>query len=174
MFELVLAAVAGILFLCIMSDIYYMMADFYLLGKSARRQSSLPSREQGAANAQAQQLLKDLLEEGEYIQLMKRGYLDVASPHQQERTYRIPSTSGMVQVYDQGRLTLRLCLRPCESLPAPDVILLHKLMITGCEDEYLAHANVFPAVMDSTWNPCEALGRYLVNWVGGWRIWQKG
>jgi hypothetical protein len=75
---------------------------------------------------------------------MEDGYIEVASPHLRERTYRIPFSDGLVQVYDRGQLTKRLCLQPIDYLPRCDVVLLHKLMITGDEHEYLARANAFP------------------------------
>ncbi len=100
--------------------------------------------ERAAADARGQELLRDFLEEREYGQLMERGYLEVASPEYEDRTYRIPFTDGLVQVYDHGQLSKRLCLQPAEYLPRSDVIILHKLMITGNEQEYLARANAFP------------------------------
>jgi hypothetical protein len=100
--------------------------------------------EREAADARGHALLRDFLGEAEYEKLMERGYIEVASPHQSERLYRIPFTDGLVQVYDRGELTKRLCLQPTESLPRSDVVILHTLMITGDEHEYLAKANAFP------------------------------
>jgi hypothetical protein len=100
--------------------------------------------EREAADARGHELLRNFLGEAEYAQLMERGYLEVASPHHSDRTYRIPLSDGLVQVYDQGELTKRLCLQPTEYLPRSDVVILHTLMITGDEHEYLARANAFP------------------------------
>jgi hypothetical protein len=100
--------------------------------------------EREAADARGHELLRDFLGEAEYEKLMERGYIEVASPHHRERMYRIPFTDGLVQVYDRGELTKRLCLQPAEYLPRCDVVILHTLMITGDEHEYLAKANGFP------------------------------
>jgi hypothetical protein len=100
--------------------------------------------EREAADARGRELLRSFLGEAEYEKLMERGYLDVASPHHSERLYRIPLSDGLVQVYDRGELTKRLCLQPTEYLPRCDVVIMHTLMITGDEHEYLARANAFP------------------------------
>jgi len=47
-----------------------------------------------------------------------------------------------VEVYDEGKLTMRLCVEPLERLPAADVVLMHKLMIEGNEERYLHEANI--------------------------------
>jgi hypothetical protein len=101
-------------------------------------------REREAADARGNELLRNFLGEAEYAKLMERGYIEVASPHHSERMYRIPFSDGLVQVYDRGELTKRLCLQPTEYLPRCDVVILHTLMITGDEHEYLARANAFP------------------------------
>jgi hypothetical protein len=100
--------------------------------------------EREAADARGHELLRNFLGEAEYEKLMVRGYIEVASPHHSDRMYRIPLTDGLVQVYDRGELTKRLCLQPTEYLPRCDVVILHTLMITGDEHEYLAKANAFP------------------------------
>lgn len=92
----------------------------------------------------AEELLRGLLDEQEYRQLMKRGYLDVASPSNARRIYRVPLFIGRVHVYEQGRAVFDLCVQPVEPLPSADVVAMHKLMIQGNEQEYLASANQFP------------------------------
>jgi hypothetical protein len=101
-------------------------------------------REREAADARGHELLRTFLGDAEYEQLMERGYMELASPHHSERMYRIPLSDGLVQVYDRGELTKRLCLQPTEYLPRSDVVIMHALMITGDEHEYLARANAFP------------------------------
>jgi hypothetical protein len=100
--------------------------------------------EREVAEARGHELLRDFLGEAEYRKLVERGYIEVVSPHHSERKYRIPLSDGLVQVYDRGELTKRLCLQPAEYLPRSDVVMLHALMITGDEQEYLARANAFP------------------------------
>jgi hypothetical protein len=89
-------------------------------------------------------LLRDLLTEREYEQLAQRGYLDVASPSVGHRVYRIPRDGGLVRVYQNGTAVRSLCVQPVVPLPGNDVIVLHKLMIQGSEQQYLACARQFP------------------------------
>jgi hypothetical protein len=98
------------------------------------------------ANAQerARALLNELLDEHERAQLAQRGYLQIASPSRQQRFYRIPRHGGRVRMYEYGKVVSLLCVGPAEPLPTADVILLHKLMIEGNEEAYLATANHFP------------------------------
>lgn len=102
-----------------------------------------------AASARAKELLQGLLDDEEYEQLTKLGYLDVASPSYARRIYRIPLEDGMVRVYESGKEILRLCVQPVHSLPRYDVIAMHKLMIEGNEQEYLSRANWFPPLSSS-------------------------
>lgn len=103
----------------------------------------------GGANAQptpaeaAEALLRDLLDEREYQQLKHRGYVDVASPNDPQRIYRIPNYAGLVRVYEEGWAVRELCLQSVEPLPSADVVLMHKLLIEGDELEYLARARQY-------------------------------
>jgi len=76
-------------------------------------------------------------------QLIWRGYLEVPSPTEPRRTYRVPKNKGYVQVIENGRTTMRLCLQPAEYLPDADVVVLHKLMIEADEASYLQKANKY-------------------------------
>ena len=96
------------------------------------------------ADVRAEELLREVLAESEYRQLMDQGYLEVPSPHNEGRIYRVPLEDGLVHVYECGELTQRLCVQPVEYLPRYDVIVMHKLLIDGDEGEYLARANAFP------------------------------
>jgi hypothetical protein len=91
------------------------------------------------------EMLHAMLDTREYEVLTTRGYLDVASPSHPATIYRIPRRGGMVTVYAHGRATLDLCVRPEDPLPTGDVVLLHKLMIQGNEEEYLARAHQYLA-----------------------------
>jgi len=103
-----------------------------------------PPGERALAEQRAARLLRELLDEREYQQLSQRGYLEVKSPSHQQRIYRIPGHNGRVRVYEDGRALMELCVQPVVSLPHNDVILLHKLMIEGNEQGYLALANEVP------------------------------
>ncbi len=96
-----------------------------------------------SAEGRARAMLREVLSEGEYQQLLKYGYLEVGSPSIEQRVYRIPGAGGLVRVYDRGTAVMELCLQPAEPLPDGDVVVLHKLMIEGNEQEYLAKANHF-------------------------------
>ncbi|HEX9413564.1 MAG TPA: hypothetical protein VF916_08680 [Ktedonobacterales bacterium] len=89
-------------------------------------------------------LLREILSPEELRQLTWLGYVDVPSPSNSNRTYRVPRTRGYVQVLDGGRAVMRLCLQPTERIPDADVVLLHKLMIEANETAYLDKANKFP------------------------------
>jgi hypothetical protein len=96
------------------------------------------------ADKRGEDLLREVLGEGDFRLLLERGYLDVPSPHREGRVYRVPLEDGLVHVYEGGELTYRLCLQPVDYLPRYDVIVMHKLMINADEHEYLERANAFP------------------------------
>ena len=93
----------------------------------------------------AHALLREVLSPSELRQLNWCGYLDVPSPSNGQRTYRVPRARGMVQVLEGGRAVMRLCLQPTTRLPDADVVVMHKLMIEANEAEYCEQANKFPA-----------------------------
>ena len=84
-----------------------------------------------------------LLTEDEYLQLSRRGYLEVPSPSLPGRTYRVPRRLGQIGVYERGVRVEALCIRSVDPIPDGDAVLLHKLMIEGNEQEYLRIANHF-------------------------------
>ncbi|MGZ3674721.1 MAG: hypothetical protein ACXVCO_10470 [Ktedonobacterales bacterium] len=91
----------------------------------------------------AEELLRAMLDEQEYQQVRKRGYVDVVSPSNAERIYRIPRYLGRVCIYEGGQVVRELCIQPVEPIPSADVVAMHKLMIQGDEEHYLAQANQF-------------------------------
>ena len=96
-----------------------------------------------SADGRAKALLREMLSESQYQQLMQFGYLEVESPSLANRIYRIPRAGGLVKVYESGCAVMELCLQPTEPLPDRDVVLMHKLMIEANEQEYLRAANHF-------------------------------
>ena len=108
---------------------------------SFSRGEGLDSR---TTDARAEELLRTILDESEWLQLKTLRFLDVASMHYRQRFYRIPLMDGMVNVFEDGKAIQRLCIQPINVLPRYDVIAMHKLMIEGDEMEYLARANAFP------------------------------
>jgi hypothetical protein len=96
-----------------------------------------------SAESRAKALMREMLTENQYQQLIKFGYLEVISPTIENRVYRIPSAGGLVKVYERGCAVMELCLQPAEPLPDGDVVVMHKLMIEANEQEYLQRANHF-------------------------------
>ncbi len=95
------------------------------------------------AERRAASLLRDTLTPEQCRQLVWRGYLEVPSPTEPKRVYRVPRTKGYVQVIENGRAVMRLCLQPIECLPDADLVVLHKLMIEANEETYLQKANKY-------------------------------
>ncbi len=98
------------------------------------------------AERKAVDLLRDTLTPEQFRQLLWRGYLEVPSPTKPRRVYRVPRTKGYVQVMENGRAIMRLCLQPVECLPDADVVVLHKLMIEANEETYLQKANKYLSI----------------------------
>ena len=95
------------------------------------------------ANERAEALLRSLLDDEEFRQLNRRGYLEVPSPSRPRRIYRVPRHQGQVKVYEGGVPMMALCVQSVEPIPDGDAVLMHKLMIEGNEEEYLRIANRF-------------------------------
>jgi len=98
------------------------------------------------AERRAADLLRDILTPEQLRQLLCQGYLDVPSPTEPRRVYRVPRVKGYVQVVQNGRAIMRLCIQPVECLPDADVVVLHKLMIEANEENYLQKANKYLCV----------------------------
>ena len=89
------------------------------------------------AERRANVLLHDILTPEQCRQL------EVPSPTSAQRIYRVPRARGYVQVIENGRAVMRLCVQPVECLPDADVVVLHKLMIEANEEHYLQKANKY-------------------------------
>jgi hypothetical protein len=96
-----------------------------------------------SAESRAKVLLREMLSEHQYQQLIKFGYIEIPSPTFDNRIYRIPGSGGLVKVFERGCAVMELCLQPAEPLPDGDVVVMHKLMIEANEQEYLQKANHF-------------------------------
>jgi hypothetical protein len=113
-----------------MVPLFWLMSQPYLRGWSR-------------AERRAASLLRETLTADQFRQLTWRGYLEVSSPTEPQRVYRVPRSKGYVQVIENGRAVMRLCLQPVECLPDADIVVLHKLMIEGNEEAYLRKANKY-------------------------------
>lgn len=99
------------------------------------------------AERRAAHLLRDMLTPDQCRQLLWHGYLEVPSPSAVGRVYRVPrARGGFVQVMENGKAVMRLCVQPVERLPDADVVVLHKLMIEANEEHYLQKANKYLCV----------------------------
>ena len=103
-------------------------------------------REWFSAKRQAGELLRAVLTPEQYCQLMRLSYIDIPSPRDQERIYRVPRGPGLVRVIEKERPTMSLCLKPLEKVPDADIVVMHKLMIEADEETYLQTANRFAPI----------------------------
>ncbi len=127
---------------------FWIIPSIWVLASRARRfPADLSPAQRALAEERSGALLRDLLDETQYAHLMAHGYLDVASPSIERRVYRIPRDAGRVRVYENGRASCELCVQPVVPLPTNDVIVMHKLMIEGDEQGYLARANELPLAL---------------------------
>ena len=101
------------------------------------------------AKRRADQVLRTVLTGEQYGQLMQQRYIDIPSPSDPERIYRVPKLPGLVQVREKGSTTMWLCLQTLEWMPNADIVVIHKLMIEADEETYLQKANqLFPCSVD--------------------------
>ena len=93
------------------------------------------------ADQRARELLRAVLTQEQYCQLIQRGYLDIPSPSIPQRVYRVPQAPGRVRIIENKRLQATLCLQPIDEIPEADIVVIHKLMIEADEETYLQKAN---------------------------------
>lgn len=113
------------------------------------------------ADQRAFELLCDVLLPDELRQLVEHHRLDVPSPGYPNRVYRIPRGNRggrFVWVYENGVHIMWICLQSSVPVPDDDMVLIHRTMILGDEEDYLSRANCF-SVGDITDPIIEALVR---------------
>jgi hypothetical protein len=103
------------------------------------------------ADRRARKLLRAILTREQYCQLIQQGYIDIPSPSNPHRVYRVPLEPGRVCVIEKERLKATLCLQPLERVPAADIVAIHKLMIEADEETYLKKANVIVPIGGDGW-----------------------
>lgn len=113
------------------------------------RDSYLKSLE---ADRRANELLRSVLSSEQHDQLTQKGFLDIKSSSDQERTYRVPRGPGLIRVIEKGRQTGSLCLQPLEKVPDADLVVMHKLMLEADEETYLQTANRYAPLSISLWD----------------------
>ena len=104
------------------------------------------------ANRRAGELLRSVLSLAQYHQLTRRGYIDIKSPRDHQRVYRVPKAPGLVGVIEQGRRKENLCLQPLGWVPDSDIVVMHKLMIEADEETYLQTANKLTPKWNGVWD----------------------
>jgi hypothetical protein len=110
-----------------------------------------------AARRRAEAMLERLLTDDERAQLQHDGFLEVPSQKLTGRRYRIPRRAGApVAVLEPDGRVLYLCLQPAAPVAEQEVVLLHKLMLEGAEDDYWRRANRVGRIMG------RGMGRHLL------------
>jgi hypothetical protein len=64
------------------------------------------------ADRRAGELLRAVLTQEQYSQLILQGYIDIPSPSVPQRVYRVPQFPGLVRVIENERHKESLCLQP--------------------------------------------------------------
>ena len=90
----------------------------------------------------ADQLLRDVLGESQYLRFKTLGYLDLPSRKFPGRTYRL-DVSGNLSYRDPGETAFNtsLCVQPQEEVPRDDQVAMRYLLVTADEDRLLQVAN---------------------------------
>jgi hypothetical protein len=94
-----------------------------------------------SAQRRANELLRVVLTCEQYCQWIHQGCVDIPSPSDPQRVYRVQKYPYPVQVREGGRLKMWLCLQPLERVPDADLVVIHKLLIESDEQAYLQKAN---------------------------------
>ena len=109
--------------------------------RKQRRAQLRSYRVQAEAERRAEILLREVVGERAFGEMVRRGYLEVPSPTFPSRVYLVPERQGPVTVCENGRPVMRLCVQTVERVPDHDSVVMHKLMIEGNAREYLRVAN---------------------------------
>ena len=109
--------------------------------RKQRRAQLRSYRVQAEAERRAEALLREVVGDRAFDDMVRRGYLEVRSPTFPSRVYLVPERQGPVTVCENGRPVMRLCVQTVERVPDYDSVAMHKLMIEGNEREYLRVAN---------------------------------
>ena len=104
------------------------------------------------ARRRARELLHTVLSCQQYHQLIKHGFVDIPSPSDPERFYRVPQSPGRVELIEKGKRKASLCLQPLEWVPDADMVVIHRLMIEADEETYLHTANRFAPLYNPNWH----------------------
>ena len=87
--------------------------------------------------------LRQHLNARDWHQLLTLGYLEVVSPRDSSRSYRIYTAGGSIVVYEHGKPTELLRVGVARPLSYAATILIHVVMIWGYENHYRTVAKHF-------------------------------
>src|SRR5207237_5277333 len=96
----VLTALGWIVVLLAISPMVWLIVQPYFKGWSR-------------AERRAADLLRDTLTPEQFRQLIWRGYLEVPSPTEPQRVYPVPGTKGYIQLIENARASVALCVPSC-------------------------------------------------------------
>jgi hypothetical protein len=82
-----------------------------------------------------------MLSESERAQLQRDGFLEVPSASVAGRRYRIPRRGAPVAVLEPDGRIVYLCLQPEAPIAEQELVVVHKLLLEGAEDDYWRRAN---------------------------------
>ena len=98
-------------------------------------------RRRREAAHRADALVQRVLSEAERAQLRRNGFLEVLSSGVSGRKYRIPRGGSPVAVLEPDGRVLYLCLQPDSAMAQAEVVVAHKLLLEGAEEDYWQRAN---------------------------------
>ena len=93
------------------------------------------------ARRHAEDLVRQVLSDGEYAQLRREGFLEVRSRRVPGRAYRIPAGGSPVAALEPDGRLVYLCLQPALPVPPQELVLIQKLLLEGDEDAFWQRAN---------------------------------
>lgn len=108
-----------------------------------QRQQEELRKEQEAAVARAEELLREHVGEKAFTEMYELGYIEVDSHKHKGRKYRIPAENeGFIEVVDKdGKVIDRLCVHAAIICPMPDKVLTRLMLLELAEDTILQVAN---------------------------------
>jgi hypothetical protein len=92
-------------------------------------------------------MLRRVLSEEERAQMQRDGFLEVPSPSVVGRRYRIPRRGAPVAVLEPSGRVVYLCLQPETPVAEQELVVIHKLLLEGAEEDYWQKANRVGRVM---------------------------
>jgi hypothetical protein len=93
------------------------------------------------ASRRADLLVRQVLSASEFAQLRREGFIEVPSRISPGRRYWIPAGGSPVAALEPDGRLVYLCLQPAQPVPRQELVVIHKLLLEGAEDEFWRRAN---------------------------------